>query len=179
MQDKKLAAAIARREEQAICDAIEQYSRLLWSVVTSVLHNVGSEQDAEECVADTFIYLWEHPDMFDPRRGKLRSWLVIVARSNAIDRYRQLSRRQTVPLEDVMLTHSAGLSDGLARKEQKQKLRKAIHSLPEPDREILLRRYFYDQKPKQIALAMGMTVRQVDNFLYRTKKKLRLILKDT
>ena len=54
----------------------------------------------------------------------------------------------------------------------------AINTLGEPDREILVRRYYYQQKPKEIALALNMTVKQVDNRLYQVKLKLREALSD-
>ena len=52
----------------------------------------------------------------------------------------------------------------------------AVKALDEPNREILIRRYYYDQKPRQIALALGLTVKQVDNSLYRSKCLLRQAL---
>ena len=51
-----------------------------------------------------------------------------------------------------------------------------MNALGEPGREILVRRYYFNQKPRQIALALGMTVKQVDNSLYRSKRQLRQTL---
>ena len=77
MKDKAVIEAIARRDEQAVSAVINKYSRLLWPIAGAVLEKVGCAQDAEECVADTFIYLWEHPEKFDPEKGSLKSWLCI------------------------------------------------------------------------------------------------------
>ena len=41
------------------------------------------------------------------------------------------------------------------------------------EKDILIRRYFYEQKPKEIARALDLSVKQVDNYLYRSKQKLR------
>ena len=59
------------------------------------------------------------------------------------------------------------------RKETRRELLETVNSLDEPGRDILVRRYYYDQKPQQIALALGMTVKQVDNSLYRSRRLLR------
>ena len=173
MSDTNMMTAIQNRSEAAISEVINKYSRLLWSVAGAVLHNIGTAQDVEECVADTFIYLWEHPDKFDPRRGKLKTWLSIVARTRALDRCREIAKRNTVPLEEAVLADQLGVVDDLLDGETRRALAAAVNALNEPDHEILIRRYYYDQKPKEIARALNMSVKQVDNRLYQTKRKLR------
>ena len=176
MQDKKLAEELEKRNEAAMSRLIDQYAKLLWSVAGAVLHGVGTAQDVEECVADVFIHLWEDPRRYDPQRGTLKSWLAMVARSKAIDRWRELSARSTVPWDEVFLTGETGTVDSVMEEETRRALIAAVNALGEPDREILVRRYYYGQKPKEIALALNMSVKQVDNRLYQTKRRLRQVL---
>ena len=176
MRDDAVAAAIGRRDEDAMNAVIDKYARLLWPIADAVLKNVGSVQDVEECVADAFIFLWEHPEKFDSGRGTLKSFLCIVARSRAIDRYRELSRRGTLPLEEAVLADTFGMQEALLKEETKRELLAAVNALGEPGREILERRYYYNQKPREIALALGLTVKQVDISLYRSKRSLRAAL---
>ena len=178
MNDEKIIRAIRDGSEGAISQVIDRYSRLMWSIVRAVLKNTGSEQDMEECVADVFIYLWENPGKFDPQRGRLKAWLAIVARSRAIDRYRELSRRSDVPLEDTLIADRIGAADRVLAQETRQALIRAVKALEEPDREILIRRYYREQKPREIAIALDMPVKQVENRLYRAKLKLRGIISD-
>ena len=176
MRDEAIIRAIQRGDEGAIAGVITRYARLMWSVAGSVLRGVGSDQDVEECVADVFVYLWQHPDKFDPRRGSLRSWLAVVARSQAVDRCRALARSAALPLDDGAFSDQAGLWDGMLREETKAALASAIKTLDQPEQEIFLRRYYYDQKPKEIALALGIPGKKVENTLYRAKRKLRAII---
>lgn len=176
MKDAQVIAAIAQKDESVMNDIMNKYSRLLWPIAAAVLNKAGSEQDVEECVADAFIYLWQHPENYRPEQGKLKSWLCMLTRSRAIDRYRQITRRSTVPLEEAVLSEGLGMQEQLLREETRRELMAAINALGEPGREILVRRYYYNQKPREIALALGMTVKQVDNALYRTKQQLRRIL---
>ena len=176
MRDAEIVAAIGNRDEDMMNYVIDKYSRLLWPIASAVLQNAGCEQDVEEVIADAFIYLWEHPQKFEPERGSLKTLLCVVARSRAIDRYRELTRRKTVPLEEAVLTAGMGLQEQLIAADTKRALTAAVNALGEPAREILIRRYYYEQKPRQIALALGMTVKQVDNSLYRSKQQLRSVL---
>ena len=176
MQDKQLAAAIARGEGDAMNTVMNRYARLLWQIAAAVLKNVGSEADVEECVADAFIYLWRNPERFDSQRGTLKSFLCMVVRSRAIDRFRQLTRNPVLPLEEAVLSATVGMQEELMSRETRRELIAAVNALGEPGREILLRRYYYNQKPREIALAMDLTVKQVDNSLYRSKRQLRELL---
>ena len=176
LNDEKIITAIKKRNEATINEIITKYSKLLWSVAEAVLNHVGSVQDVEECVADTFIYLWEHPEKFDHQRGKLKTWLSIVARTQAVNRYREITKRNTLPLEDTDFVDQLDVADAVLVVEARQALIAAVNALCEPDREILIRRYYYDQKPKEIALALDMSVKQIDNRLYQTKRRLREML---
>lgn len=178
MQDAKIIEEIKKRREAAVCQVMDRYGKLLWSVAAAVLQGAGTDADAEECVADAFIYLWENPDKFDPGRGTLKAWLVMVTRSKAIDRWREISRCGTVALDESLWAEGADVADDVLRREMQLALAAAVNALGEREREILLRRYYWGQKPREIARALGMSTKQVDNHLYRTKQKLREILSD-
>lgn len=178
MGEREIHAALLAGDAAVMDRVINKYSRLLWPIVSAVLKNVGCEQDMEECIADAFIYLWQYPEKFDPKRGSLKSFLCILARSRAVDRYRQIARRETVSLEETMLADSFGMQEILIREETRRELLAALNDLGEPGKEILVRRYYYNQKPKEIALALDLTVKQVDNSLYRSKQILRRALQE-
>ncbi len=172
MNDTKIIAAIRDRDPAAIDEVMERYVKLLWSVVAPILRQ-ASIQDVEECVADVFIYLWEHPEKYDPARGSLKTWLSIVARSQAIDRGRKITRRSTVPLEEVTELVGPDVVEDFLVQEETHAVENAVEALSEPEREIFVRRYYLDQKPSQIAGLLDMPVKTVENRLYRAKQKLR------
>ncbi len=173
LTDEKTAAALAARSERAVADVIARYSRHLYTVAAAALRGVGTEQDAEEAAADAFVYLWEHPEKFDPCRGSLKTWLSVVARSRALDRSREILRCRAVSLEEIELADPLGVPEALLAGERRAALNAAVDALAEPDREILLRRYYFGQKPREIAAALGLDKKQVDNRLYQTKRRLR------
>ena len=173
MNDLLAITGIKSRDERRINEIIEKYSKLMWMIVSAVLKNVGTEQDVEECVADVFIDLWENPDKYDAKRGTLKTWLCMVARYKAIDRYRVLSKHNTISLESAMMVGRMGMQDALLQEETKRELIAAVNALTVLEKDILIRRYFYEQKPKEIAKALDIPRKQVENHLYRSKQKLK------
>lgn len=186
MNDQKIIAAIARQDERMFALVIRKYTRLLWKVAASVLINAASVQDVEECVADVFIYLWQCPEKYDPDKAKLSSWLSMVARSKAVDRYRRTVRKREISLEKIVMEEiltgeSAAESLECAgmeseADEEKDRLRSCVEELDEKEKELIVRRYYYEQKPAEIAFALDMSVKQVENRLYYVKQKLKKMM---
>lgn len=167
MNDKKIISAIAARDERMLAFVVQKYSRLLWKIAASILINAASVQDVEECVADVFIYLWQYPEKYDPDKAKLSSWLSVVARSKAVDSYRRISRKREIPMEEE---HS------MEGEHSMDKLRFCIEGLDEKEKELVIRRYYYEQKPAEIAVALDMPKKQVENRLYYVRQKLRKMM---
>ncbi len=176
MSDEKILLAIQNKDEQVMAAIMQKYSRLLWKVAAAVLVNAASVQEVEECVADVFIDFWLHPDKYNPNKGKLSSWLSLVTRSKAIERYRRMAKKREIPIEEEILVYHSELLTDIVAKEEKKKLLSCIEALENLDREIVMRRYYYEQKPKEIAVALNLSKKQVENRLYQTKKKLRKML---
>ena len=176
MSDEKILLAISNKDQQVIETIIQKYSKLLWKVVSAVLVDTASVQDVEECVADVFIDFWLHPEKYDPNKGKLSSWLSMVARTRAIDRYRQINRKKEISIEEEILVCTSEISTSIVAKEEKEKLLACIETLGSLEKEILIRRFYYEQKPKEIAIALDISRKQVENHLYQAKMRLRKMM---
>ena len=92
--DDDLAQRLQQRDPEALEALISRYSREVYYFIRLVLDGIGVSQDAEECVNDLFVAIWQEIDTFDPERGTLRTWLTMRAKYIALDRRRQLCRRQ-------------------------------------------------------------------------------------
>ena len=175
LSDKKIISAITARDERMLAFVVQKYSKLLWKIAASILINAASVQDVEECVADVFIYLWQYPEKYDPDKAKLSSWLSVVARSKAVDSYRRITRKREVSMEEI-LVESLGYAENNVADEEKDKLRSCIDELDEKEKELVMRRYYYEQKPAEIAVALDMPKKQVENRLYYVRQKLRKMM---
>ncbi|MDE6014542.1 MAG: sigma-70 family RNA polymerase sigma factor [Acetatifactor sp.] len=185
MSDKKIISAIAARDERMLAYVVQKYSKLLWRIAASVLINAASVQDVEECVADVFIYLWQYPEKYDPDKAKLSSWLSVIARSRAVDSYRRITRKREISMEKIMVESLEYAEIATADEEMEhsmeclssmEKLRSCIDGLDEKEKELVIRRYYYEQKPAEIAVALDMPKKQVENKLYYVRQKLRKMM---
>lgn len=175
MNDRKIISAIIHQDEQALAFAVQKYSRLLWKTAASVLANAAAVQDVEECVADVFIFLWQHPEKYNPEKAKLSSWLSMIAKARAIDRYRRIIKKRELPIEEIVVESLEYAKIGPSDQE-KEKLRACIDELDEKERDLIIRRYYYEQKPAEIAIALDMPKKQVDNKLYYVKQKIKKMM---
>src|SRR6266849_3692522 len=110
--DEDLARSLQERNLEAFETLISRYSREIFYFVRLVLEGIGVAQDAEECVNDLFITVWQEIDTFDSERGTLRTWLTMRAKYIALDRRRQLCRRQTLHVQSADETRQWTASDG-------------------------------------------------------------------
>jgi RNA polymerase sigma factor (sigma-70 family) len=191
--DDTLGKGLVARDALALEALILRYSREVAYFVRTILEGVGTAQDAEECVNDLFIAVWDDIDSFDPSRGTLRTWLTMRAKYLALDRRRQLQRRQAlaVPLDRPMdpqsgtemlpgsqpsrqhVAEGETLDGLLMRHEQQEQLRQALDQLPEIDRLLVYMRYFRLASTEEIAVRTGLTRRAIDTRLWRARKSLR------
>ena len=183
MTDQQVIKAFKTSDTQKIHDTISTYSPLLFYVVQAILKEIGNTQDIEECVADVFIYIWQHPDYFNEKRGTLKNYLCLIAKSKALDKYRKLSKSQDIHIPLDTLTEKSpafshfhlGFTSEFMHYEYED-LYKVLDILSPSEKEILLRRYIGGEKPAQIAKDLGVPVKSIVNNLYYSKHKLKTLM---
>ena len=180
MDDAELAEGLGLRKEEAFIEAISRFSRLLWIVASRYLTRTDgfSDSDIEECIADVFLDLWQSIERYDPRKGSLKSYLYVLTSRKAISRYRKVAQAKIISFEDIPHEEEPFYEDSIDVADYRA-LYSAIEQLPEPTREILIRRYFFEEKPALIAEKMLLPKKEIENRLYRAKKSLFHTLSQT
>ena len=179
MHDDALIQKISAGEQEAFVQMIETYGKLLWVVVGGILGSIGTPQDIEECISDVYVHVWRNPRAYDKQRGSFKTFLATIARSKALDAYRKLSKSKIVELNEAIEASDDDLLSYIVEKEMLGELYAAIESLTEPNKEIIIRRYFFEEKPLRISEKTSIPVKEVENRLYQSKLKLRKILSKT
>ena len=78
--------------------------------------------------------------------------------------------------EDILILDEDSVFDSLEREDQDNEIRKLVYSMPQPDKEIFLRFYYYCQSVSVIANQMQMNPSTIKTKLRRGRERLRLIL---
>lgn len=176
MHTDELIQKLLNGEQDAFSYMIDTYSKLLWVVVGGILGGIGTVQDIEECISDVFVQVWKNPKAFNQQKGSIKTFLAVIAKSKALDTYRKLSKVKIVEIDEAIQASDDDLLDYIVDKEMCQALYLAIESLTELDKEIVIRRYFFEEKPTRIAESIALPVKEVENRLYQSKRRLRKIL---
>jgi RNA polymerase sigma-70 factor (ECF subfamily) len=106
---------LVTRDEQALTDIYDRYAAGVFSLLRRILRE---EATAEDVLQEVFFNLWQTAERFDPQRGTLRSWLLVMARNRAISCLRQRkafeigdgaaiqdTAASPAPLQDAGATH--------------------------------------------------------------------------
>jgi RNA polymerase sigma-70 factor, ECF subfamily len=116
---------------------------------------------AEDVVQDVFAQLWKRPGSFDGRRGWLRSYVTMVARSRAVDRWRTQSAREAA-VERLAAAARVGrrfepsAADRVIEREGSARVVSILDRLPAPQREAVLLSVTQDLTAREIAQAVGV-----------------------
>lgn len=176
--DQHLVDALRRRLPSALEQLMDRYGNGVYGLVKRVLSGAGRGEDVEECVSDVFWAAWRRIDEYDSERGSLKTWLLILAKYSALDARRKLLRRPGAdPLKDRAPSGS-NVEDTILSKEASAEMIAMVNALPEPDRSICYRRYFYYESLEQIAMRLGLTCKAVESRLYRIRKMFKAILNE-
>ena len=140
--------------------------------------------DAEEVVQDAFTALWKKPQAFNPQKGKLNSWLMVLVRNRSVDRYRSRKRRKdTTSLDTVLEVQPADESEDIpssaSKTDENQLLSSAIEKLPKKQIKVLKLSYFKGLTHQAIAQELGISLGTVKSRIRLGVEKLRLSLPGT
>ncbi len=174
MKEKEIIWLIKDRKQQGIEDLLLYYGPLMRYIIYPIVTNA---EDAEECLNETAMRVWEKIELYDAQRGSWNSWLTALTRNVALNKAKSLQKyRVNEELTGTFSSTEPSPEEDVLRKEMKEALLSALNMLSKKDRVIFYRKYYYMQSTMQIASELGMSNRAVEGRLYRIKKRLRKIL---
>lgn len=179
MDDNEIIALYQQRCEDAITETDIKYGLWCRSIAQRI---VGIMEDAEECVSDAYLKLWNTIPPEVPR--SLGAYVGRIVRNLSISRYRQENAQRRggsqVPLAlDELAECIPGTStveDMAENRELVEALNGFLGTLSREERNIFLRRYWHLSSVKEIAKLYGYSESRITSQLFRTRKKLKQYL---
>jgi len=180
MNDEAIIEMLFARSEEGISEIDKKYGRKCRRMAKSIL---GDESDAEECVSDAYLGLW---NAIPPARpNPLSTFLYRILRNNAMSRIRAGKRQKRAcvyaeALDEMAetLASSETVEKALASKEIRSTLREFLLSLGEAERAAFVRRYWFMESAKEIAASFGTSEGNMRVRLLRTREKLKKYLEE-
>ena len=179
MEDTAIIDLYWLRSEDAIRETAAKYGAYCRSIARGLLANA---QDEEECVSDTWIRAWNA--MPDERPNRLKLFLGKITRRLACDALRSRTAQKrgggvyVEALEELgeCVPSVPGADKIVEGRELEEILDRFLHTLPERDCNVFLRRYWYGQDLADIAAELRCGIGKVKSSLFRTRKALRAYL---
>ena len=171
MTEQIMLKKIRDRDPAGLEALMDRYTPYVSAIVWNILRFSMQPEDAEEVVSDVFLAAWNQAE--DLQLGKIKAWLAGVARNTARKKLRNID--QELPLEEdiLELPEQAGLESALEKTEERFLVNWAVNDLPEQDREVFLRHYYYAQTVREISKEMTLNESTIKTKLRRGRAKLK------
>jgi RNA polymerase sigma-70 factor (ECF subfamily) len=179
-EDAGLLRRISTGDSGGLGSLYDRHGRAVYSLALRIL---GDESDAEEVTQDVFAQAWRRAAQYDASRGTVAAWLLVMARTRAIDRLRSRRVRpegrvrddEGLTLQQLPSTDPDAASAMVAA-ERGQRVRRALESLPLLQRVALELAYFEGLSQREIAERLEQPIGTVKTRMRLGLLKLRDVL---
>ncbi len=172
-EDAVLMRKVAGGDRRAFLSLYDKYAGGVFGLALRVL---GDRMTAEEIAQDAFVRMWTRAETFDPKRGRLSSWLLTITRRLALDRIRFESRRPPTSNYSNPGEAPENVPDPASETEEARwaTLKFALNTLPEEQRLVIELAFYHGMSHSQIAEYQATPLGTVKTRLRLGMKKLRL-----
>jgi RNA polymerase sigma factor (sigma-70 family) len=171
LSDEALLAGLAAGQAAAAAAFVRRYQARVYGLVITIVRDPGT---AEDVAQETFVRAWRNAGTYDPRRGRVATWVLTIARNAAIDAMRA---RRPEPLDPEIvaarLQTAGGAVDEYAPPYERERVRSALAELPEPQRRALFLAAFAGRTASEIGELENAPVGTIKTRIRAAMLKLR------
>ena len=173
-----LVSAMAVGQEVAMGELYDLTSGLVHGVALRMLQN---PQDAEEVVLDVYMKAWRNASTYSTDVGSVTAWLVMMARSVAIDRIRSRNAQpKTLELTNLEFSEPGGSSatpePATLERERRARIQLVLSELPAEQREALILAFFGGLSHAELAERLGQPLGTIKTRIRLGLRRLRSVL---
>lgn len=171
-QEKHIVESFASGNMEDAVELINKhYAKALYGYVIKI---VQSEELTRDILQESFVKYWKNGKKYDPKKGRLFTWLLTTARNTALDKVKTKKYKASNSIQSLDLavhdhkgktfsTDQIGLND-------------FVKQLISPDKEILMLAYYDGYTQTEIADEMGIPLGTVKSKVRSSIKKLRTLM---
>ena len=180
MNDQAIISLFEQRNEQAISESNQQYGALCRSVARDI---TGNDEDAEECLNDAMLAAWNAIPPAKPKN--FCAYLLKLVRNAAYDRYRaaHTMKRNAANIAGSIdelaeiIPDRGDVVNEVERREMIGAINRFLQGLPQKQRDLFVRRYWYATDISSLSKMFHMTESHVTMTLSRLRKRLQKYLR--
>ena len=152
---------------------VQAYERPVYNLTYRML---GDPAEAEDAAQETFVRAYTKLATFQPER-KFVNWLLSIASHHCIDRLRRRGRAPQLSLDGPLppqwtISDSPRPEQEVSRKQERERVRNALDSLPPDYRAAVILRYWYNLSYREISNVMNTTESAIKSRLHRARRML-------
>ena len=154
---------------------VRLYEEDMPKVFRYMSYRVNDITVAEDLTSAVFEKAMTRLSSYRSDKSSFSTWLFTIARNTVIDHYRMVTKKQTVPLEEVaeMSETKSSPEEEFSRKEERQRLQVCLAVLSNQEQDIVSFKFASELTNRQIANMIGLSESNVGTILYRAVRKLR------
>ncbi len=175
-EDLLLMGRVAARDQQAFARLFDRHSPVVLGVLTRML---ADRALAEEILQEAFLQAWQQADRYQPGLASVRGWLLMMARSRALDRLRSRGarqRREDEVMRDVPVAAEPTGTAAIEADERRRHVAEALAGLPAEQRQCVELAFFGGLTHTQIADRLQTPLGTVKSRILLGMNKLRQAL---
>ena len=172
--DRELIRVIARGDRNALGKLYTRHKRGMMALGMSILND---RQEAEDTFHDVFVEVWHRAGEYDPRRGKVKSWLLMRMRCRSIDRYRSPRMSRRACLDDALERNHPALRTHRSLRGDRPKLAGALAELATKRSDVLRLVYGQGLTSREAGVALDIPAGTVKSRTAAAISQLRMILR--
>lgn len=175
LSDDELMSLVKTGDHAALAVLMRRHARVVLAVGRRVLRDQGA---AEELVQDVFLLIYKRCQLFDPRRGSLRAWVIQIAYNEAYRTRQRLTLRHIY--EDHAMDDCLDVIEAAATPEyhallaqSENLLKQAFKRLSKKQQRTMELFFFEGYTLREISELMGESLGNVRHYYYRALKQLK------
>src|SRR6266480_3936919 len=174
LTDEALLAGFAVGDPEAAETFVAMFERRVYGVVLAITRDGRLSEDLAQ---EAFVRAWRHAETFDPRRGSVATWLIVIARNLAVDAMRTRPRSEFVDPEELEWlsppAHEPDPADATVRASDVDWLRRALDEVPDEQRRAVVLAGILGFTAQDVAEREGIPIGTAKSRIRLAMEKLR------